>query len=124
VAIQTKDKFFIGCIAFLAFVCIASIAWGIILDNKIRTDPNKKRVTDLAARIIDLESELRSGRDSLDKAIRESEELKRLNIQITDELDGYRKRIDIGSGAIGRGSDAVERIESIVGQIETRGIME
>jgi hypothetical protein len=123
VPLSTKDKILFGSIAFLVFVCIASITWAIVLNNRIRTDPNKDRVSELAARIIDLESELQSGRNSLDDAIREGIEAKRLAREIGAELDGYKKRLDVGAGAIGRGEDGVGRIESVLEQIEARGTM-
>lgn len=119
----TKDKVLFICIGFLFIVCIASLAWAVVLDNRIRVDPNKDRVSELTARIVDLESELRSGRDSLDDAIREGNEAKRLASEIGVELDGYKKRLDVGAGAIGRGEDGVGRIESVLEQIEARGTM-
>lgn len=120
---QLKDKFLLVCLAILILVCLGSIAWGCVLDYRLRNNSDTGRVRNLEDRIVDLEKQLASGQSELEAAQRE---LDGARIEIAEskrELDEYAKRLDIGAGAIGRGQDATERIGSIIEEIKKRGIV-
>ncbi|MFA6336167.1 MAG: hypothetical protein WCX48_11585, partial [Bacteroidales bacterium] len=64
----TKDKLFLVCIGLLVIVCLASLAWGFVLDYRLRNNADTRRVRSLEDTIIDLEKQLASGQGELDSA--------------------------------------------------------
>lgn len=120
---QLKDKVILVCIGVLILVCIGSITWGCVLDYKLRNNADSGRVRDLEDTIIYLEKQLASGQSELGNIKRELDLARGEVVKSKRELDEFGKRLDIGSGAIGIGSDATERIRSLIEEIKKRGIV-
>lgn len=118
-----KDKLYLLCLGVLLVVCLGSIAWGCVLDYRLRNNADARRVRSLESRIVDLEKQLASGQGELEEAKRQLDGARIEIDKSRSELDEYAKRLEIGDGAIGRGQSATERIGSIIEAIKARGPM-